>query len=68
MVVCFQRSYWRGSMFDSAGFANGIRRLNENPSRYLERGLNVEKSLASCHLNKQCLINGLEAEVNERCL
>ena len=46
----------------------GKRRLNENPSRYLERGLHIEKSLSSCHLNKQCLINGLEAEVHERCL
>ena len=44
------------------------RRLDENPSRYLERGLHVEKSLSSCHLNKHCLINGLEAEVHERCL
>jgi len=46
-------------------FANSIRRLNENPGRWLERGLDVEKSFSSCHLNKQRLINPLAAEVDE---
>ena len=42
------------------------RRLNENPSMCRGRGRNTEKSLSSCHLIKQRLINELVDGVNER--
>src|SRR5262245_16676992 len=45
----------RGYILFLAGLANSIRGLHENPGRSFERGLHVEKSLSSCHLNKQRL-------------
>ena len=36
MVVCFQRSYWRGSMFDSAGFGL-IKQKYQNRNRISEK-------------------------------
>jgi hypothetical protein len=48
------------------GLANSIRRLDENAGKGFLRRLNVNKSLSSCRLNKQSLINLLEARVNER--
>ena len=46
-------------------FANSIRGINENASKCFYRCRNVGERLSSCHLNKQRLINPLEAEVNE---
>src|SRR6266571_2447154 len=46
-------------------FANSIRGINENAGKCFYRCRNVGKRLSSCHLNKQRLINPLEAEVNE---
>jgi hypothetical protein len=46
--------------------ANSIRSFNENPWQRCPNTSNVGKRLSSCHLNKQRLINPLEAEVNER--
>ena len=44
------------------------RRLDENPVVPFSRGLHGWKSLSSCHLTKQRLINELVDEVNEKCL
>jgi hypothetical protein len=41
------------------------RGINENASKCFYRCRNVGERLSSCHLNKQRLINPLEAEVNE---
>src|SRR3954454_1652372 len=43
-------------------FANSIRRLDEKPIEDLLWTCNRRKRLSFCHLNKQCLINTLEAE------
>jgi hypothetical protein len=41
------------------------RGLNDEPSKCLQQGPNPGERLSDCHLNKQRLINLLEAEVHE---
>jgi hypothetical protein len=47
------------------GWPTVSRGINENASKCFYRCRNVGERLSSCHLNKQRLIDPLEAEVNE---